>query len=158
MMNDDESYNQEEEGEEPLDSEQGQELSAKEKKDNAIDRASMRGHSYANAASAICNVFHREGIDGQTLADMLENQQQMVFDGNTEGMQAMLINQGQTLQALFYFFAEGATSLYSVEASKIYAELAIKLNSSCRKTLLSINRIKNPRPATFIKQQNNALA
>lgn len=92
------------------------------------------------------------------LSDELEQQIQQIKQGNLENLDEYLYSQAVALHQLFYRFFR--TSLLRgpwLEESKVFADLALKAQNQSRKTLLALAEIKNPKRATFIKQQNNAI-
>jgi len=72
-------------------------------------------------------------------------------------IEAMLITQAKSLEYLFY---DALTKLpnSNIEHAEILANIALKAQTGCRKTLMTLAELKHPRRATtFIKQQNNAI-
>lgn len=69
----------------------------------------------------------------------------------SEAIQTLLA-QAQTLETAFNRFLSLAALVKSHESAERYASLAFKAQSECRKTMLAIDAIKNPKkPTTFIK-------
>lgn len=79
-----------------------------------------------------------------------------VNSGDLSQAEAMLINQAQSLQAIFTNFAERAQNQTGVVQIQTMLGLALKAQSQCRATLQTLVDVKYPRQATFIKQANIA--
>jgi hypothetical protein len=70
----------------------------------------------------------------------------------------MLVAQAHTLDAIFNNPAERATLNMGEypQATELYFKLALKAQTQCRTTWDSNSSIKNPRTASYIRQQNIA--
>lgn len=68
-----------------------------------------------------------------------------------------LLAQAQTLEVAFNRFLSMSALLMAKDsqASERYAQLALKAQSECRKTMLAIDQIKHPRKAVFVRHQQN---
>jgi len=117
---------------------------------------SLRTSTLSNAAISISNLFSRDNLDLTTLVKQLGKQQNSTLEGGTNLFDCMLINQAQTLQALFHYAAERISHTNNLDCMQAFSDLALKANNNCRKTLLALQQIQKPSKTTFIKQQNNA--
>ncbi len=80
-----------------------------------------------------------------------------VHDDSLRGAESMLVSQAYVLQALFNTQATYAIkSTYTPEA-EMHANIAFRAQSQCNRTLRTLLEYKNPKRATFIKQQINTL-
>ena len=82
-----------------------------------------------------------------------------VLKGDMSRPEEMLVAQAHTLDVMFNSLAQRAALNINggyPQAAETYLRMALKAQSQCRTTLESLSEIKNPRGATFIKQQNVA--
>ncbi|OGT11437.1 MAG: hypothetical protein A2X77_04405 [Gammaproteobacteria bacterium GWE2_42_36] len=110
-----------------------------------------------SAALTIQHIFRPEELPLAKLLEELMRQQKSICEGNSHLLESLLINQMQSLQALFTYASIRASKSETIPQWQVYTDVAIKVNNACRKTILAINQLKNPAPATFIKQQNNSV-
>ena len=84
------------------------------------------------------------------ITDLAKNLDYSAFDDSM--IEKKLFKQAQCLDVMFLSVADKA--MESGNAELILA--ASKLQESCRKTLLALHEIRNPKkPTTFVKQQTN---
>ena len=97
-------------------------------------------------------------VDLTTLLDTLTAQTDAMRAGDTGDVEAMLFNQSVTLQAMFTTLSRRAAVNVGEHMGAVdtYLRLALKAQSQCRSTLETLSEIKNPRPATFVRQANIA--
>ena len=76
--------------------------------------------------------------------------------GDFTAVEKALINQAQILGEVFEIYVEKMITTEYHESQKIFAGIALKSQSQCRKTLQALVELKSPKKLTFIKQQNNA--
>ena len=97
-------------------------------------------------------------VDLTALLDTLTAQTDAIRAGDTGDVEAMLFNQSLTLQAMFTALSRRAAVNVGehMGAVETYLRLALKAQSQCRSTLETLAEIKNPRPATFVRQANIA--
>ncbi|MFC1772646.1 hypothetical protein ACFL3A_04750 [Pseudomonadota bacterium] len=136
-----------------------------------VDAQKMRAHvtrsfltpsqSSANAILALTReVEMGEGIKGfdyDTLVSELVEQNNAVFEGDLRRVEAMLLDQSHVLQSLFVFFTQKMSQAEYMSNLETYSRIALKAQNQCRQTLATLVELKNPKRATFIKQQNNAV-
>lgn len=82
---------------------------------------------------------------------------QIVENDHLQAVEEILINQAHTLENLFHHCIEKVTGSKYINQLQVYMTMALKAQDQCRKTLVSLAQIKNPRQTSFIKQQNNAI-
>ena len=124
------------------------------KKDLLLD---LRTSFLGSAALTIQDIFNSDELDFVKLMTELGKQQTSINKGNPYLLESMLINQMQVLQAMFTCASSQIDRSTMFSQMQAYADIAIKANNACRKTILALNQIKNPTSTTFIKQQNNAV-
>lgn len=78
-------------------------------------------------------------------------------DAGTEAMERHLWASAMLLENLAVVWAMYATRAECTEQLDVYARLALKAQNQQRQTLRTLAEIRNPRRATFIKQQNQAV-
>jgi len=96
-------------------------------------------------------------IDLWALASELNNQTKVLTDGDLLCAEAMLIEQASSLNAMFNTLARKCAKSDYLDQMEVSGRLALKAQNQCRATLATLAEIKNPKRATFIKQQNHAV-
>lgn len=79
-----------------------------------------------------------------------------IEEGDLSQLESMLFNQAQALEAMFYRFAAMTVNSEYINNTQVLGQLALKCQNQSRTTAATLAEIKNPRHATFVKQQNNA--
>lgn len=112
-------------------------------------------HSRGHATMALTKL-HGNGFDGVTAFERLSRSVDRIHNNDTNEIEAMLITQAKSLEYVFY---DALTKLpnSSMEHAEVFADIALKAQSNCRKTLMALAELKHPRRTTIIKQQNNAI-
>lgn len=77
--------------------------------------------------------------------------------GDTRMVERMLLSQATILQALFARYAEQSTRADTLPKAATLADLAMKAQNQCRRTLATLAEVRNPRRAMFVKQLNQAV-
>ena len=95
--------------------------------------------------------------DFSTLVNKLRAQNESVSEGDLRRVEAMLLDQAHVLQAVFTNFTKRMADAEYVVQLDAYARIALKSQNQCRQTLATLGELKNPKRATFVKQQNNAV-
>lgn len=116
---------------------------------NAITAATYGGSGFAASDRA---------SPGEAITVTKEKAAQVVA-GDMSESERMLFSQAQSLEAIFNALALRAHANMGAgytSAADTYLRLAFKAQSQCRTTIEALSEIKNPRGATFIRQQNNA--
>ena len=124
--------------------------------EDAMVVAKICTDSLANSALTI-EAYSTGNANMSTLIERLHNQVDKVIDGDTRRIETMLMTQAQTLDAIFHKMMRNSMSVALLPQSQVYTDLGFKAQNQCRKALLALAEIKNPKRATFIKQQNNAI-
>jgi len=68
-----------------------------------------------------------------------------------------LLSQAKTLDVLFNEMTSASLAATNFETARFYADMALRAQNQCRKTLLAIATIRNPPPKQIVEQQNIAL-
>jgi hypothetical protein len=89
-----------------------------------------------------------DSVNINALVDELSQQVDKVKGGNMSRMEAMLVTQAHSLDALFADLAARSRSnmRHYPDAMYKYMTLALKAQSQCRTTIEALAEIKNPRP------------
>lgn len=77
--------------------------------------------------------------------------------GDTKAVERMLLAQSVVLQSMFTHYMTRASRTDMLPKLQAFAELALKAQNQCRRTLATLAEIRNPRRAMFVKQVNNAV-
>ncbi len=121
-----------------------------------VTNATFMTESVLNSMRTI-NVLNDGGLNTTTLLEQLHKQVDKVIDGDTRRIETMLMTQAQTLDVFFHQMMRTSMRSELIPQLQAYVELGFKAQNQCRKALLALAEIKNPKKATFIKQQNNAV-
>ncbi|EHL32311.1 hypothetical protein [Legionella drancourtii] len=109
-----------------------------------------RGH-----ATLALSKLHGNGFDGVAAFDRLSRSVDRVLNNDTNEIEAMLMTQAKSLEYVFYD-ALSKLPNSSIEHAEVFANIALRSQNGCRKTLMALAELKHPRrTTTFIKQQNN---
>ncbi|KTD14771.1 hypothetical protein Lgra_0474 [Legionella gratiana] len=134
--------------------EQDEKKRAEEKKNAATTELYLhcRGH-----ATMALSKLHGSGFDGVAALERLSRSVDRIHNNDTNEIEAMLMTQAKSLEYLFYD-ALGKLPSSNMEHAEVFASIALKAQSGCRKTLMALAELKHPRrTTTIIKQQNNAI-
>ncbi|KTC81710.1 hypothetical protein [Legionella brunensis] len=113
-------------------------------------------HSGGHATIALSKL-HGRGFDDVAAFNRLSRSVDRVLNNDTNEIEAILITQAKSLEYVFY---DALTKLpnSSMEHTEVFANIALKAQANCRKTLMALAELKHPRrTTTIIKQQNNAI-
>lgn len=134
-------------------------VQAEKKKNEEKKKAATTGlylHCRGHAIMAL-NKLHGSGFDGVAAFERLSRSVDRIHNNDTNEIEAMLMTQAKSLEYLFYD-ALGKIPNSNMEQAEIFASIALKAQSGCRKTLMSLAELKHPRRSTtIIRQQNNAI-
>lgn len=99
------------------------------------------------------------GVDVSALTEALRESARLALapGAGTEAMERHLWASAMLLQNLAVVWTMYATRAECTEQLDLYARLALKAQNQQRQTLRTLAEIRNPRRATFIKQQNQAV-
>lgn len=99
-----------------------------------------------------CTTFGEIGFN--ELVGGLALQTQTIGDGDLGQIEAMLLAQAHTLDAIFNSLAQRAACADHMGRADSYLRLAFKAQTQCRATLQTLGDVKNPQPVAFVKQAN----
>lgn len=80
-----------------------------------------------------------------------------IRESDLNHLEAILYAQVEMLNAMFQVTLNKANASQYLESARHNYDCALKAQNQCRRTVLAIADMKNPKRATFIKQQNNAV-
>ncbi len=87
----------------------------------------------------------------------LRERVQKIQEGNMGGVEATLVAQADTLDAVFNaMLLRAMNNQTNLQHFEGFMRIAMKAQAQCSLTLRTLSEIKNPRQTAFIKQQNNA--
>lgn len=114
-------------------------------------------HSAARIVNAL--IKHQKGSDSNFLDvfERLIKSNIQVRDNDLWHLEEVLLNQISVLNSVFYHYIEKATAAEYLGHLQAFSEIAFKAQKQCRVTVSALTELKNPRRATFIRQQNNAI-
>lgn len=111
-----------------------------------------------NAAVSICELSTRAGpLDFEHVRHALGTEMLKVLDGGSlRRQEGTLVAQSHTLDALFAHLLHRSLNSDLLCEMETYMRLALKAQSQCRTTIETLNLMKNPPSAMFVKQANVA--
>lgn len=115
----------------------------------------------ANAIMAL-HVASNFGADGSAKPDIgalrtaLEKTTTKVKAGDLSDLETMLVGQTHALHNMFMLMLGKMGSTNNIDHLEAYARIALKAQNQSRATVSTLNDLKNPQRATFIKQLNQA--
>ncbi len=127
-----------------------------ENKNKAINAAIDCTVPNITAAHTI-DALYKGSLDFGTLVRRLSDSSEKVSSGNMEEVEAMLMSQANTLNAFSNLMLSQIGDGNSMQNIQAFSDIAMRAQNGCRKTLLALIELKNPKRTTFIKQQNNAV-
>jgi len=122
-----------------------------EQKDSMM--AKVMASPSLNAASLQLTFHPNSGLALMACMDEMKEQFSALQKGDTDRIEAMLLGQAHSLQAIFTHYANKMASAEYLNQLKVNGALAMKAQNQCRQTLAALAEIKNPKRATFIKNQ-----
>lgn len=120
-----------------------------------IHQAALHTDCFASAAITM-SLLHGN-FDTVTGMNALVNSANKINDGNLNEIEQMLITQAKALDFFFYRMLGKVADTRNVKQMQAYTDIALRAQNQSRKALSVLAHFKNPRRATFIKQQNNAI-
>ncbi len=130
-------------------------VAAKKGQDNKRDAKNALSASIMGAV--ITETFTKSmmgDIDLKELVHQLSDKTKAVQDGDMKAMEAMLVGQAQSLQAIFNSLAYKASSQTNLNHYSAFLTMALKAQSQSRSTIQALTELKYPKQATFVKQAN----
>ncbi len=112
--------------------------------------------SSALAASRFAMDQSRQ-VDLSRLREDITTQVEAIQRGDISQIETALYSQAMVLQHLFNELASYAQLTNNANVMQTLTQTALKAQNQCRVTLATLVDLRNPRQATFIKQQNNAI-
>lgn len=126
--------------------------------EQAEKRSKIQINCFAKAAFAIDRLHGRGSLlDVPTVMQGYIDGAKKITDGNTKEIEQMLYTHAKILDYVFYDALSQLADCSMINQIETYANIAFRAQNQSRKTLLALAELKNPRRATFIKQQNNAI-
>ena len=105
------------------------------------------------AAYALSEMFSQADLV-QSIEDVVEAIKSVHGD-SLKVAESMLVSQVYTLNALFNTQTASAIKSNYIPEAEMHASIALRAQNQCNRTLKTLLEYKNPKRATFIKQQNN---
>ena len=96
-------------------------------------------------------------LDIKSAAEVMEEIADKVKTGDLSALEKMLTCQAYSLQTFFTAMASKACNTTNADHIELLSKIALKAQNQCRSTIATLSEMKNPKRATFIKQQNNAV-
>ena len=97
------------------------------------------------------------GMDSKEIEKSLGILNENLRNGSMHHVESMLLDQAHMLQAMSTYFIRRLSNAEYLPQVETYSRIALKAQNQCRQTLATLGELKNPKRATFIKQQNNAV-
>lgn len=140
-----------------------------ERNHDSLEVKAKAGQTRAELMAQVCTLPHTLGaatihahsqgqfgaVDLTAISGLLADGAEKAQSGDLGGLEAVLACQARTLDTLFNVLAARAAG-GKPEAAEAYLRLAFRAQESCRKTILALAEVKNPRRTAFIKQMNVA--
>lgn len=100
----------------------------------------------------------RDDLDLGETADEVGRKVLRVQNGDLSEVEAMLVAQAISLDAVFNELARRAATNFGqhLNVAETYLRLAFKAQSQCRATLETLAEVKHPKAVTFVRQTNTA--
>lgn len=95
--------------------------------------------------------------DLDTLLTVLKSKSKQIKENDLSSIEKILITQIHVLDAIFHNMMLKASNTEFIAQLQTYSEVALKAQNQCRNTIATLIEMKNPKRATFIKQQNLAI-
>ena len=96
-------------------------------------------------------------LDFKAATETMKNISDKVSSGDLSNLEEMLTCQAYSLQTLYMTMASKISGTTNPDHIDLFARFALKAQNQCRSTVATLSEMKNPKRATFIKQQNNAV-
>jgi len=130
---------------------------AKAKVNDKAWRAKLACRPTVNSAAVTAEYASTFGEqDISALVEELTERTQSLKEGNLDGVEAMLYAQAHALQSIFVNLSRRAVKQDYLKQFGTYLGFALKAQAQCRATLETLAEVKNPKPPTFVRQQNVA--
>lgn len=127
--------------------------------DDQVLAAAALSSGYTNAmvAHRFSNSMNNE-LGLTEMVEVVDQASAQVHGGDMQGVEGMLVAQSLALNAIFCEMAGRAARQITAAGpnAEAYLRMALKAQNQCRATLETLAEVKNPRQATFVRQQNIA--
>lgn len=117
--------------------------------------ATIAIHSPCTAVKAIAELL--PDASSKTLLNEIVDANLRIAKGDLLDAEQMLFNQALILQAVFAKYIKRTSEADHIDHLEAFAKIALRAQNQCQRTLRTLLEYKNPKRATFIKQQNNTL-
>ena len=129
-----------------------------ESQEMSLARTALRPTVLAGISISHLSNFRDSELGLQGLINELSDQVNIVNSGDTDRLEAMLVCQAHTLDAIFHTTLRIASdNMGDVNAAATYMKLGLKAQAQCRATLREVSKIRNPPMANYLAQANIAL-
>lgn len=105
-------------------------------------------------AHALQRYVGGEEVDYWKLTLSLDKQIKSVNNGDLKAIEGVLTAQIHILNNMFNDLARKAINQKQINFMESFMRLAFKAQNQCRVTIETLAQLKNPTPATFVKQAN----
>jgi hypothetical protein len=102
------------------------------------------------------NLGSFEPTIGDTNSALTERVLTVAKENDLSSVEAMLLAQAHTCEAIFHEFARRAHRSDTMPNLEAYMRMALKAQQQSASTLRVLGELKNPRPVAFVKQANIA--
>ena len=108
---------------------------------------------FGSAADALSEIYSQ--ADFITSINELHVFTDVVQEGKSGYLVGMLVSQMTVLNALFNAKISASQRSDTINQGNYHADIAFRAQALCNRTMRTLLEFKNPKRATFIKQQNN---
>jgi hypothetical protein len=129
-------------------------VDVKEGEDPAAALAQAQLSPFVQAAYSVLACYFPKALDVTALALALEGQSKEVSGGDMTRVEAILIAQEHTLDAMFGRFARMAVGERNLPQFEAYMRCALRAQAQCARTLEVLGDLKNPSAVAFVRQAN----
>lgn len=124
--------------------------------DTKVRYAELLTGAAFSSSSVVQTYFNVAGTDVKALFEALQAHAQAINAGDLTHVEAMLVNQAISTQAMFTDLAIRAKKQTDLAWMQALMKLALRAQANSRATLQTLVEMKNPRQATFVSQANIA--
>lgn len=124
--------------------------------DMKVRRSELLTQAAFTSSLVVQTYINVPGTDANALFDALQAHAQAINAGDLTHVEAMLINQAISTQAMYTDLATRARKQTDFACMQALTTLALRAQANSRATLQTLAEMKNPRQATFVSQANIA--
>ena len=125
------------------------------KKDKTRSETLAEVHTSPIPSSVVTLSQLHKGASVEGLFDEMNRQRDQLRQGDLSAAEEMLLSQAHVLQSIFNSMVVNMQGTEYINQMEAYGKLALRAQNQCNRTLKTLLEYKNPKRATFIKQQNN---